>query len=278
MIEKDTAPPVELSLVFTNDARDTVLLRHYDSLLTPSERQQRNRFHFERDRLRFMLTRVALREVLSRHAPVAPHAWRFLVNAYGKPRIAIAPWDSTLSFNVSHTDGLVMIGVTHALDLGVDVENVFREVSLDVADHFFAPMESAAMRRLPPQDQKRRFFELWTLKESYIKARGMGLSIPLDTFRFELEEPGRICVAFEPCLEDTRAGWRFWQFDASPSHLASVCLRVSGDAPKLSAVRMLPSVSRSPWHLKIRRSSQNRPAAGPILNLGPAAGHLTGQQ
>jgi hypothetical protein len=114
--------------------------------------------------------------------------WQFCNNRFGRPHIANdRPDVCDLSFNVSHTNSLIAIGVTRGLAIGIDTENVYADRSpLGIADRVFAAEESAALWALPECARRRRFFEYWTLKESYLKARSMGLSFPLDTctFRF----------------------------------------------------------------------------------------------
>jgi 4'-phosphopantetheinyl transferase len=183
-----------------------------------------------------------VRTVLSKYADVAPRDWRFAANEYGKPSIAAEHTKAKgVEFNLSHTEGLIVLGVTRGRALGVDVENtVPREVDLEVADRFFARTEVAALHMLPGHQQEQRFFEYWTLKEAYIKARGMGLSIPLNSFAFCLQDPARIRVKVEP--ESSSPGrWLFWQLRLSPDHLSALCAE-DGDAqrPSLRAASCWP--------------------------------------
>ncbi len=253
------ADGADLWFVHTDEVRDQTLLARCRALLSDEETQQQQRFHFERDRHRYLLTRAALRMVLSRYRVADPVQWRFVNNCYGKPRIADNAIARELSFNVSHTDGLILIGVSRHDALGVDVENIVRTVSLDVADHFFAPSESHAMRMLPAKQQPMRFFELWTLKEAYIKARGMGLSIPLHHFHFDLDTDERGGdIAFEAALADASARWSFWQFGAGPRHLAAACLPAAGAAPTLRAIRFVPDGTEQSFDLSLRRTLKYR--------------------
>jgi 4'-phosphopantetheinyl transferase len=166
-----------------------------------------------------------VRRVLSRYAPVGPKDWIFASNAYGRPEIANAGISvSDLSFNISHTQGLIVLGVTRGRELGVDVENIrAREVSIDIADRFFSPIEVAALAKVPLDLRQDRFFEYWTLKESYIKARGMGLSIPLDKFSFGFPQDHAIEVSIDPELEDGSERWQFWQLRPTPAYLVAIC-------------------------------------------------------
>src|SRR5205823_5574435 len=117
---------------------------------------------------------------------------------YGRPETANSE-ASNLSFNISHTHSLIVLGVTRGRALGVDVENFrAREVSIDVADRYFAPQEVAVLNASPQHEQQYRFFEYWTFKESYIKARGMGLSLPLDKFSFHYPDDGAVGIDIDP--------------------------------------------------------------------------------
>ena len=146
-------------------------------LLCASEIDQLAKFRFDHDRVLYLATRVMVRTTLSRYASVSPRAWRFASNAYGRPSIdPISP----LKFNLSNTRGMIVCAIADDLEIGVDVEDVTREAPLDVATHYFAPIEVANLRSVAPREQAKRFFDVWTLKESYIKARGLGLTIPLD--------------------------------------------------------------------------------------------------
>ena len=111
-----------------------------------------------------MVTRVLVRTVLSRYLALAPADWRFSANAYGRPAIANDAFANCgLSFNISHARGLIALAVTRHREIGVDVENVrVRQVSLDIADRFFAPAEVAELASFQRERQQDRFFEYWT--------------------------------------------------------------------------------------------------------------------
>ncbi len=213
---------------------------HLLGLLNTAERQQQARFHFAGDRLRYLVTRAMVRTVLSRYASVAPADWVFDTNAYGRPGISPVHTEaSALRFNLSHTTGLIVLGICQEHALGVDVEQLERRANLEVADRFFSPREAAELASLPPERQPRRFFDYWTFKESYIKARGMGLSIPLDSFSFEFptEETPRLSV--DASQNDDAERWRFWQLELPGQYLMAVCAeRIPGQVPGLSLRRM----------------------------------------
>jgi 4'-phosphopantetheinyl transferase len=215
---------VHLWLCDYADIGDKQLLDAYRTLLNEGEKEQESRFYFERDRRRYLVTRALVRTVLSRYEPIEPKDWRFCVNAYGCPKIESPERVVRLSFNISHAHSLIVLGVADGRALGVDVENVLaREVSIDIADNFFSPTEVAALAGVPTTRQHDRFFEYWTFKESYIKARGMGLSIPLDKFSFQYPHDGVVQIAIDPALADDPRRWKFWQFRPTPEYLVAVC-------------------------------------------------------
>lgn len=254
------AGDIHLWLCPHGESGDPALAAAYRMLLTPQERQQEDRFHFARDRHRYLLTRALVRTVLSRYAPVEPASWRFASGPFGRPRIDGAPCDETrgLDFNLSHTAGLVVLAVARDMGVGVDVENIRRSAVLEAVDHFFAPAEARALGALPAALQPHRFFELWTLKESYIKARGMGLQIPLDSFAFALDDARDIGFALADPQGD--AAWHFRQLQPTPDHMVALC----SDAPARIVCReTAPLRWERALEVPVRRASRISPLSPP---------------
>jgi len=252
-----TPAEIHLWLAFYDEIADERLLSEYRALLNSEEKEQQSRFYFAKDRLRYLVTRALVRTVLSRYVSLEPGEWVFTVNAYGCPEIANAQGrEACLSFNISHTDSLIVLGVTKSRALGVDVENFrAREISIDIADRYFAPIEVAALSAVSPHQQQYRFFEYWTFKESYIKARGMGLSLPLDKFSFCYPHDRAVEIAIDPELVDDAARWQFWQFQPRAEYLVAICAERAGEQPpKLivrQAVPMLSEKSFIPEFLRV---------------------------
>ncbi|XXX72692.1 4'-phosphopantetheinyl transferase superfamily protein [Sorangium sp. So ce134] len=218
--------------VFSDPVRDEALLAAYHRLMAPDEAAQQARFLFAENRHEYLLTRALVRTVLSKYADVAPEAWTFVRNEFGRPQIAGPPGVPPLRFNLSNTRGLIACLVALDRDVGVDVEDTERSSSaVDIADRFFSPAEVRALRALPPERQRARFFEYWTLKESYIKARGMGLAIPLDQFSFHLDDGPAIGVSFDPRLGDDRSAWQFALYQPSARHTMAAAIRTGGEPP-----------------------------------------------
>ena len=199
---------------------------HCALLLSEAETARMQRFHFYADRHTYLIAHALVRTALSRYDDVEPSAWAFDVNEYGRPDIRPGIGSRALAFNLSHTRGLVAVAIALGRDVGVDVEHVRpRALSLAVADHYFAPTEVAALRAQPAGAQRDRFFTYWTLKESYIKARGMGLALPLDQFAFDVDGGDDITIALDPRLGDDARSWWFHARRASPDHRLAVAVR-----------------------------------------------------
>ncbi len=234
VIQRMSLPEGEAHVWWVRPERvtDPALLRAYLGWMTPQERERHARFHFDQHRHEFLLTRALVRATLSRYADVAPEDWRFSQNEHGCPYVETPGHAVHLRFNLSNTTGLVACLVARDRELGVDVEPTERRgETVSIADRFFSPVEVDALRALPAEDQRRRFFEYWTLKEAYIKARGMGLALPLDQFSFHLEARP-IRITFGPKIADEPASWQFDQFHPTGEHFLATALRRRGpDVP-----------------------------------------------
>jgi 4'-phosphopantetheinyl transferase len=248
-----TPAEIHVWLAFYDEIADERLHSAYRELLNAAEREQEPRFYFARDRRRYLVTRALVRTVLSRYIPVDPKGWVFSTNRYGRPDIANPEArDACVSFNISHTHHLVVLGSTRGRALGVDVENVReREAPIEVAHRFFSPQEVAGLSAIPADQQTYRFFEYWTFKESYIKARGMGLSLPLDKFSFHYPSERAVEIAIDSELADNAARWQFWQFQPRPEYLVAICAeRIGSQTPDVIVREVIPmrSERQSPLH------------------------------
>jgi 4'-phosphopantetheinyl transferase len=240
---------------------DEELDARYRKLLSAEERAQEIRFRFPRDQRRYLVTRALVRCVLSRYASRLPEVWMFSADRYGRPDIANPQTDDArLSFNISHTDDLVVLAVLKNGAIGVDTENIrTREASIDVARHHFGPSEVEALTAAPLQDQQYRFFEYWTFKEAYIKARGMGLSLPLDKFQFHYPNDHGVEIEIDPELKDAPARWQFWQLSPTPDYLVAICAERNAHGVHRLVVRQtIPMVSEKTVSMKVRRGTFTR--------------------
>jgi 4'-phosphopantetheinyl transferase len=193
--------------------------------LSVDERTRAERFHFARDRARFLRGRAALRHLLAGYAGAEPHALVFAQGAHGKPALP----GTGLEFNFSHSGGCAVLAVTRGRRVGVDVEQIRAErATLAVARRFFAPTEAAAVAAAAPAERALTFFRCWTRKEAYVKARGEGLSFPLD--RFEVPRGPDATSALTATRDDHAEPmrWSLRELVPAPRHLGALVVEGRG--------------------------------------------------
>lgn len=214
------------------DSPSPALMAIWRACLDDHERARADRFYFEADRAIYTAAHWLLRQALSAAASLAPEAWRFTAERYGKPRIDPALGPLGLGFNLSHTKGLVACAVGPEIDIGLDVERITPErADLAVAEHYFSPSEVALMRDAPPARRPDIFFRLWTLKEALIKATGEGLHRALDSFAFSFDPTA---IAFHPPDPAEAAQWRFAEDRPTPNHALALAIRSGPEATPLT--------------------------------------------
>lgn len=198
-------------------------------LLSVDEADRACRFHFERDRQRFIVGRGLLRMIVSRYVLQSPDSLRFDYTEYGKPYLAAASGQQSLAFNVSHSDELALFALSHNRELGVDIERVRPTIEYEqIAARFFSSSEYEQLCALPPAHRMTAFYRCWTRKEAYIKARGGGLSVPLDSFAVSLEpaEPVRLLYTLDDPLECSR--WSLHNLSPGPGYQAALAVAGHG--------------------------------------------------
>lgn len=179
-------------------------------------------FRSDAARRQHLVARVLCRVALSRYTGLPPDRLRLSTEAHGRPVLEAGQIDLDLRFSISHTTGLVACAVARDRDVGIDVEHV--QVDLDaiaLAERFFSPREAQDVRDRPAPERTRRFLRYWTLKEAWLKARGVGLGSALSEAAFRLHDDGgdKNCLAADDG-EDGR--WRFWQWWATTDHVLAV--------------------------------------------------------
>lgn len=163
--------------------------------LSPEERERAERLRFEKDRRHFIVARGTLRALLGRVLRAEPAGLSFVYEAYGKPALSRVEGRESIHFNVSHSGGLALYALARDRRVGLDVERVRADFAPEqIAEQFFSEDEVRRLRALPAALRAEGFFNCWTRKEAYIKARGEGLSFPLERFAVSLSphEPARL--------------------------------------------------------------------------------------
>jgi len=212
-----------------------VSVEHWDALearylgqLTAEERERHDRFHFRKDRILYLSAKALARLTIPRyaHAETQADSIRFAAHPGGKPYISEPSQARQVQFNLTHTDGMVACVVSPEFEVGVDVEDIYRKSATDeIAERFFAKPEVEAYRKIPEKSRFLRFFEYWTLKEAYIKGRGLGLRIPLGDFSLSWENE-IISITYHAEGPHTQEQWQFQQWEVGLGHMVAAAVRV----------------------------------------------------
>lgn len=199
-LEKD-----EVHVWSANLNRSEKSVKKLQLFLSADERQRAERFYFARDQQHFIVARGVLRKILSHYLQRQPYEINFEYNKYGKPFLPREFGGNDFRFNLSHSHGLALYAMTSRREIGVDVEFIREDFSdLKIADRFFSPNEVSVLRSLPSEIQREAFFLCWTRKEAFIKAKGKGLSIPLDQFDVSLV-PGQPAALLKTRFDSNEA-------------------------------------------------------------------------
>jgi len=242
---------LHLWCAYPDDLLDEDSARACAELLSEEERARWKAFRFERHRREYLATHALVRAALSHYGQLAPAAWRFIKNDHGKP--AVEP-ECGLRFNLSNSTGLVVCLISAGAEVGVDVEPHARAASVaEVAERMFSPQELAQLDALDSHDRLQRCVHLWTLKEAYIKAGGMGLALP--TNKFSILFDGDVCSRLEidASLGDDAGRWRFCLLDHADHCIAlmvdsrsAIQLTLQEARPAFAAPRAL-ALAHATW-------------------------------
>jgi 4'-phosphopantetheinyl transferase len=192
--------------------------------LSEEERARAGQFLLDHQRRQYIFAHGLLRFALSNFTfqAAAPSDWSFVTDRYGRPFVAAPATSSPVYFSLSHTEGCVTCAVSDCERVGVDVERIQERGSLwEIARSAFSVNEIEALRGLPPSDFIDRFFDYWTLKEAYLKARGRGLSLPLDQFSI-LISLDEIAIKLMPGMDVDSERWHFTKRSPSANHRMAI--------------------------------------------------------
>ena len=198
--------------------------------LTEAEQVRYQRYCFDRHKKQFLLGCYLMRSVLSEYDSVYPLHWKFQKNEYGKPRIVDIQNSKSLHFNLSHSGGKQVLAICLSDSVGVDIEQSGKRRRIaQIADRFFAPKETNDLLDLPDSEQLSRFYDIWTLKEAYLKACGLGLAIPLQHFFYSFPNNTDISVSFVDDYDDDARHWQMWQIACSGNYKLSLAVKREPD-------------------------------------------------
>lgn len=203
--ESNQHPKFEVKLWFCslNSKLSPQQIARFEAILTPEERDKVGRFKLQKAQQQGLIVRAALRLALSQHRSIKPQDWRFEYGEKGKPRLSAQQRvASGLEFNISHSGDWLVIAICHCeqqeLQLGVDIERERAHTNFQsIMKHYFTQCEIKDVMALEDESRRKRFFDLWALKESYIKARGLGLALSLQSFQFNFHRMQKVSAEVE---------------------------------------------------------------------------------
>lgn len=213
---------IDVWLVDDRDVTDTALLDTYQKLLNAEESGRHQRFVFARHRHQFLVARALVRCTLAQYMDLDdPAGVAFSKNDHGKPLLLA---DTSQQFNLTHTNGLIALAVTPENAVGIDVEFLSRQADVvKLAERYFSNAETADLFALPVAEWNQRFYDLWTLKEAYVKACGTGLKTPLKDFGFHFDGDS-VSIEFSKNIIDDPNAWQFWQLDVDGAFRVSIAV------------------------------------------------------
>jgi 4'-phosphopantetheinyl transferase len=244
------------------------LARCHD-LLDEEEKARHARFKFERDARLFLVSHALVRTALSDFAAnvsVHPAAWRFETNAYGRPRIVQESGAPSMHFSLSHTHGLAACVVASTADVGVDAEAESRNLDMaTLAPRVMSPSELPRFQSASAAVQRKQFLSLWTLKEAFTKARGLGLNLPVEKLSFFVNGH-TIHFGCPVEVEDKPGSWELRLMQPTSEHYLSLVTRPVGEAT--------PAL-QSKWYVPLmgERTAEAKPAL--LASTHPAGATAT---
>jgi 4'-phosphopantetheinyl transferase len=227
---------------FTSDLSSAAAIDQALTWLSDLERARHARFHEDDDRRMFLLGRVMARTLVGAALNLSPTAWQWREGAHGRPEVAD---HAEVRFNIGHSAGMVACAVASGHDIGIDVEDLQRHrVDPAVVRRYCSPAEVADVEASGPGWHD-RFLQYWTLKEAYLKARGLGISVPLREISFRIHEGQEgsegheASIAFEGSLRGSDDRWAFLLTRPTERHLVAVAVSTANGTPPPPSIERL---------------------------------------
>jgi len=213
-------------------------------LLTAAEQERASRFRIDADRHRFQIARAATRRILGTYLGLAPENVGIDLDQFGKPQLdaSTVPVDRRVHFNVSHSGGWILAAFARSFPVGIDVEQIRAErVTEDLIGQIMCASERRLLQALPREQHVAAFFNCWTSKEAWLKALGLGLSVPLRAIEVSIDprEPARLIGA---ALEHRPGDWQLARLEICGPYAATLAF----GAPSAQIVNIVGSSPSGP--------------------------------
>jgi len=204
------------------DFENSEKIRYYSQFLSPDELKKANNFRFNKDRYCAITARYVLRMLSSKYLNIDIKDIEFSYGDKGKPKYN---FETSLQFNISHSEAMILLGFVHNNDLGVDIEFIKPNFDpIEIAEHFFSLQEIEELKQREKSDLDNAFFRCWTRKEALIKATGDGLSFPLHKFSVSMDRDDKAEILNMSWNEDPKS-WMMYSFKPKQDYIAAITLK-----------------------------------------------------
>ncbi|WOD43237.1 4'-phosphopantetheinyl transferase family protein [Hwangdonia lutea] len=192
-------------------------------VINKAEKEKASNFHFKKDQNKYIMSRGALRVLSACYLNRNAKEIEFEYGEYGKPEYN---FDSDLKFNISHSGDLIVLSFVKEFDIGVDIEKVKADFDIfEIAANFFSDLEIKTLKKVPKDKQVEYFYRCWTRKESFIKAKAMGLSFPLDSFSVCINSDKKTAVLETKWDINEKDTWSLFTFSPQPNYIGAVSIQ-----------------------------------------------------
>ncbi len=225
--ERDELHIWQISLIQSRDTIET-LANHLDE----NERAKAEKFRFETDRLNYVISHGARREILAKYLKCVPNAIKFKKNYYGKP--FLRENKKKIYFNLSHSHEIALLAVAKKRRIGVDIEAIRTNFDvINIAEQFFSTPEIEILQSIPGNLRTKAFFDCWTRKEAFIKAVGRGLSYPLKEFSVAFSPFERAQLISLENIYIKPENWRIIELNIADNYAAAAAMESKKTKTKL---------------------------------------------
>lgn len=195
----------------------------FTSILSDDEKEKASKFRFKKDQNQFILSRGALRVLSANYLNIDAKNIVFKYGKYGKPEF---DFNSDLKFNVSHSGNFGIIGFVKNFDIGIDIEKIKNDFDvLDIASNYFSELEIETIKKLPKEKHVEYFYRCWTRKESFIKAKSLGLTFPLDSFSVCINSNKKTELLETKWDNTEKHTWKLFAFSPHQNYIGAISIQ-----------------------------------------------------
>ncbi|MFD1162101.1 4'-phosphopantetheinyl transferase family protein [Hwangdonia seohaensis] len=201
----------------------TPIIENLKHLIDMDEKQKASKFRFKKDQNIFIIARGALRFLSAFYLNMDAKEIEFKYGEYGKPEYN---FDSDLKFNISHSGEIIVLSFVKNFEIGVDIEKIKDNFDVfEIASNFFSTLEIETLKKVPKEKQVEYFYRCWTRKESFIKAKSVGLSFPLDSFSVCIHSDKKTELLETKWDAAEKHQWKLFTFSRQPDYLGAISIK-----------------------------------------------------